>query len=303
MLVTRPGEGCAKLPGVTELPGVPRVPRVRTIPLAAVAVLGVSVLMVPVLMVTVLGITALTSCAAQQPGPPQLRVQVLATLPHDKTMYTQGLEIADGMLYESSGRVGESRVRASALSGPAAAGAAVLREAVLPAPLFGEGITVAGSRLWQLTWTSGVAIERDPVTLAERRRVSYHGAGWGLCAEGNRLVMSDGSDRLTFRDPATFARTGQVAVRLGGEPVPDLNELECAAGSVWANVYRTDRILRIDPATGTVTGVVDASGLLDAEQRATADVLNGIAAIPGTDEFLITGKYWPTLLRVRFVPS
>lgn len=239
---------------------------------------------------------------------PRLRVQVLATLPHDTTMYTQGLEIADGMLYEASGLVGQSRVRTSALAGatrsPAAGSPeAVLREVALPAPLFGEGLTVADDRLWQLTWTNEVAIERDPATLAERRRVPYQGEGWGLCNDGSWLVMSDGSDRLTFRDPVTFAPTGQVAVRLDGEPVPRLNELECIDGVVWANVYQTDRIMRIDPTTGTVTGVVDAPDLLDAEQQAAADVLNGIAAIPGTDEFLITGKNWPTMFRVRFVPS
>ncbi|MGH3930217.1 MAG: glutaminyl-peptide cyclotransferase [Pseudonocardiaceae bacterium] len=231
---------------------------------------------------------------------PRLRVQVLATLPHDATMYTQGLEIADGVLYEGSGQVGQSRVRTTALAG---APYAVLREVALPAPLFGEGLTVAGDRLWQLTWTNEVAIERDPATLVERRRVAYQGEGWGLCNDGSRLVMSDGSDRLTFRDPVTFAPTGQVAVRLDGDPVPQLNELDCTDGVVWANVYQTDRIMRIDPANGTVTGVVDATGLLTAEQRADTDVLNGIAAIPGTDEFLITGKYWPTLFRVRFVPS
>ncbi|MGH4014423.1 MAG: glutaminyl-peptide cyclotransferase [Pseudonocardiaceae bacterium] len=241
----------------------------------------------------------LPGCGPGQSGVESLRVQVLATLPHDETMYTQGLEIADGVLYEGSGRVGQSRVRAMELSAPGS----VLQETTLPAPLFGEGITVAGTRLWQLTWTDGMAIERDPETLAERRRVPYQGEGWGLCHDGDRLVMSDGSDRLTFRDPVTFARTGQVAVRLDGEPVRQLNELECAGAAVWANVYLTDRILRIDPATGSVTGEVDAAGLLSAPQRATADVLNGIAAIPGTDEFLITGKNWPALFRVRFVPS
>jgi glutaminyl-peptide cyclotransferase len=228
----------------------------------------------------------------------KLRVQVLAVLPHDPTMYTEGLEIHNGVLYESSGLVGQSRIRTVAL-----AGHSVLREARLPAPLFGEGITIAGARLWQLTWVNGVAVERDPVTLAQRRQVSYRGQGWGLCYDGRRLVMSDGSDRLTFRDPASFAVSGQVAVRLNGEPVRQLNELECTPGAVWANVFTSDRIVRIDPGTGAVTGVVDASGLLGSRPRAEGDVLNGIAAIPGTDEFLLTGKHWPTLFRVRFVPS
>jgi glutaminyl-peptide cyclotransferase len=253
--------------------------------------------MAAVLATAVLTAAGLAGCTWEQSAVQQLRVQVLATLPHDTTMYTEGLEIRDGMLYETSGLVGQSRVRATALSS-----STTLHEATLPAPLFGEGLTVTGDRLWQLTWTNGVAFERDPATLAERRQVTYQGEGWGLCHDGDRLVMSDGSDRLTFRDPVTFAPSGQVAVRLDGEPVRQLNELECAGGVVWANVYQTDRILRIDPRTGTVTGVVDASGLLSAQQRATADVLNGIAAIPGTDEFFITGKNWPALFRVRFVP-
>jgi glutaminyl-peptide cyclotransferase len=229
----------------------------------------------------------------------QLRVQILAVLPHDTTMYTEGLEIHDGVLYESSGLSGQSRVRATAL-----ASIAMLREATLPAPLFGEGITVTGDRLWQLTWTSGMAIERDPATLAQRRRVTYPGQGWGLCNDGHRLVMSDGSDWLTFRDPVTFAPSGRLQVRLDGEPVRKLNELDCTDGSViWANVFETDTIVRINPSTGAVTGVVDASGLLHTQPQSPGDVLNGIAAVPGTDEFLITGKHWPSLFQVRFVPS
>ncbi|MGH8922298.1 MAG: glutaminyl-peptide cyclotransferase [Actinomycetes bacterium] len=253
------------------------------------------------LIAAVIATVALAGCGqlfSRQSAAQQLRVEVLATLPHDPTMYTQGLEIRNGVLYEGSGQVGQSRVRATALSSTV-----TLHEATLPASLFGEGLTLAGPRLWQLTWKDGLAFERDPVTLAQRRQVTYQGEGWGLCYDGNRLVMSDGSDQLTFRDPVTFAPAGQVTVRLDGEPVRQLNELECASGVVWANVYQTDRILRIDPVTGTVTGVVDATGLLSAPQQATADVLNGIAAIPGTGEFLITGKNWPSLFRVRFVPS
>ncbi len=229
-------------------------------------------------------------------------MQVLATLPHDTTMYTEGLEIHNGVLYEGSGLIGQSRLRANAWPGTGLAGGAQ-REVTLPDPLFGEGLTVTDDRVWQLTWTNGVAIERDPATLAQRRQVEYQGEGWGLCHDGHRLVMSNGSDRLTFRDPATFAPSGRVDVRLGGKNVSQLNELECAGGVIWANVYQTDRIMRINPSTGTVTGVVDASGLGGSQPRSNGDVLNGIAAIPGTDEFLITGKRWPSLYRVRFVPQ
>ncbi|HET9255965.1 MAG TPA: glutaminyl-peptide cyclotransferase [Pseudonocardiaceae bacterium] len=245
----------------------------------------------------------LVSCSQSPPPPPaqRLRVEVLAILPHDRIMYTEGLEIHDGLLYEGSGLDGQSRLRATAF-GDTAASDAPQREVSLPTPLFGEGITVAGTRLWQLTWRNGIAIERDPATLAQRRQVRFQGEGWGLCHDGRRLVMSDGTDRLTFRDPATFAPVGEVRVRLGDEPVRKINELECAGGVVWANVYQTYRILRIDPVTGTVTGVANASGLPGPPlPSAPGDVLNGIAAIPGTDEFLITGKHWPSLFRVRFV--
>lgn len=240
----------------------------------------------------------LAGCGGAEPVAPTWRVQVLGTLPHDPTMFTQGLEIHGDTLYESSGLVGHSRVRAVALHA-----AARPVEAALPMPLFGEGITVARGRLWQLTWQNGIAVERDPVTLAERGRVRYRGEGWGLCYDGTRLVMSDGTDRLTFRDPVTFAPTGTVAVRLDGRPLAALNELECAGGNVWANVWMSERIARIDPRSGQVTAMVDAAGLLTPAQRADADVLNGIAAIPGTDQFLVTGKDWPTVFRVRFVPS
>ncbi|MTD56647.1 glutaminyl-peptide cyclotransferase [Amycolatopsis pithecellobii] len=246
-------------------------------------------------------VTALTACAAsapQAPGSvPRLRVQVVATLPHDTSAFTEGLELADGLLYEGTGLSGRSEVRA----GPP--GATPTVRAALPAPFFGEGITVVGTKLWQLTWQDGIAIERDARTLAELRRVGYQGEGWGLCHQQDRLVMSNGSDKLTFRDPVSFAPLGTVTVHAGNQTFDQLNELECVGDTVYANVWQTDTILRIDPATGTVTGRIDASGLLTDAQRRQADVLNGIAAVPGTDEFLVTGKLWPVLFRVKFVPS
>jgi glutamine cyclotransferase len=230
-----------------------------------------------------------------------LRVQVRDTLPHDPRAFTQGLEFRGTTLYESTGLVGHSSVRA----GPP--GKAPVVQAGLPPPLFGEGITLAGGRLWQLTWRDGIAIERDPTTLQERRRVAYRGEGWGLChqhvAGHERLVLSDGTRRLTFRDPATFEATGGIGVHQDGRPVERLNELECAPdGSVYANVYPTDTIVRIDPRNGAVTADIDASALLTASERRRARQLNGIAAVPGTDEFLITGKLWPRSFRVAFVP-
>lgn len=227
-----------------------------------------------------------------------LRARVTRVLPHDARSFTQGLELADGILYEGTGQRGRSLVRAVR---PATG--EVLTQQRLPGRFFGEGITVVDDELWQLTWKAGVAFLRDRSSLHEIRRVHYEGQGWGLCHDGQRLVMSDGSAELTFRDPVTFRRLGSVTVRAGGDPVEELNELECAGGFVWANVWHTDSIVRIDPRSGRVTAVVDASELLPPEARGAAGVLNGIAAVPGTDEFLLTGKSWPHLYRVRFVPA
>ncbi|WP_019883829.1 glutaminyl-peptide cyclotransferase [Streptomyces purpureus] len=247
----------------------------------------------------------LSSAAAGGPTPApdgagHLRVQVLETLPHDASAFTQGLEFAGPVLYESTGLVGRSTVSAGPPGRPAS-----VRKA-LGGGLFGEGITVVGDRLWQLTWKDGVAIERDRATLTERRRVAFSGEGWGLCHQRGaaRLVVSDGSSRLTFRDRDTFAVTGHVNVTLDGTPLGRLNELECTPdGAVWANVFPRDTIVRVDPDTGAVTATVDAADLFPAHRRPSRKaVLNGIAAVPGTDEFVVTGKLWPHLFRVRFIP-
>ncbi|MEV0412980.1 glutaminyl-peptide cyclotransferase [Streptomyces sp. NPDC050448] len=228
-----------------------------------------------------------------------LRVKVLKTLPHDPQAFTQGLEMAGDTLYEGTGISGRSSVRA----GPPGKKPTV--RAALPAPLFGEGITVLGRTLWQLTWRNRTAIERDAKTLAELRRVPYPDDGWGVCLQRarHRLVTSDGSSRLTFRDPGTLAKTGEVTVTEGGRPVTELNELECVGAAVYANVLFTNRIVRIDPATGAVTASIDASGLLRDDELVPGSTLNGIAAVPGTDQFLITGKFWPAMFRVVLVPA
>lgn len=228
-----------------------------------------------------------------------LRAEVRDVLPHDPRAFTQGLEFRGGTLYESTGLVGRSSVRSGLPGKPP------LIHAALPAPLFAEGITLSGDRLWQLTWRNGIAIERDPTTLAERRRITYQHEGWGLChrriAGREQLVMSDGTDRLTFRSPDTFKATGGIDVHHDGKPVTHLNELECASdGSIYANVHPTDTIVRIDPQTGAVTAHIDAAGLLTPSERRRAGVLNGIAAVPGTNQFMITGKLWPHMFKVTF---
>jgi glutaminyl-peptide cyclotransferase len=235
-----------------------------------------------------------------------MRADVIESIPHDPRAFTQGLELVDGVLYEGTGLEGESTIRTvDPETGD------VRKSADLPADMFGEGITVVGDTIWQITWQDGVAIERDRATLAERGRATYDGEGWGLCHDegGDRLIMSDGTDRLTYRNVTSFAEEGDIRVRDGdGEPVTQLNELECVPDQdgrvqVYANIWQTDRIVRIDPRSGRVTATVDLAGLLPEEDRAGADVLNGIAAVDGTDEFLVTGKLWPTMFRVRFVTA
>ncbi|GAA5066067.1 hypothetical protein GCM10023318_53860 [Nocardia callitridis] len=197
---------------------------------------------------------------------------------------------------------GESSVGASSFRAEPTEPNAPLARAELPAPYFGEGVTSAQGTLWQLTWQNHVAIARDPITLAERRRVAFDGEGWGLCTRGASLVMSNGTDTLTFRDPVSFAPTGSVT--LTSHQGARLNELDCAEdGSVYANDWPTETILRIDPESGAVLAVIDARGLLTPAERQGTDVLNGIAQIPGTDRFLLTGKYWPKMFEVRFVPA
>ncbi|MCO1656811.1 glutaminyl-peptide cyclotransferase [Pseudonocardia humida] len=240
----------------------------------------------------------LCGCAAAPDpgGVPVLRPEVLAEVPHDTAAFTQGFEFDGDALYEGTGLAGLSQLREL---DPATGD--VRRSVPVPDGMFGEGITVVDDRIWQLTWRDGVAIEWDKATFALRREVAVDGEGWGLCRDGDRLVRSDGTDRLRFHDPATFAETGSVAVTRDGAPVDELNELECVDGRVWANVWQSDEIVRIDPADGVVDAVVDATGLLPDDRRDGADVLNGIAHAGG-DEYLLTGKLWPTAFRVRLDP-
>ena len=238
-----------------------------------------------------------TAASAAAPEVPVLRAEVLAEVPHDPSAFTQGLQLDRGVLYEGTGLQGRSQLRElDPETGE------VERAVPLPGQLFGEGIAVTGNSVWQLTWRDGVVLEWDRATLALRRQLPLTGEGWGLCSDGTRLVRSDGSDRLYFHDPGTFAETGSVAVTLREAPVTRLNELECVGGEVWANVWQTDELVRIDPDTGAVTAVVNAAGLLDPAQRSGPDAtLNGIAAL-GDDEYLLTGKLWPVSFRVRFTP-
>lgn len=235
------------------------------------------------------------------PTPPaeRLKVEVVATHPHDPEAYTQGLLWHDGALYESTGQYGSSSLRRVKLET-----GEVTRFTPLPQGFFGEGLALVDDRLIQLTWREEKAFVYRLSSFDKLAELRYEGEGWGLCYDGRRLVMSDGSSRLRFRDPATLAVQGEVEVKLDGAPLFNLNELECLDGAVYANVWTEDRIVRIDPASGRVTAVVDASGLLTAEEKAAGtEVLNGIAWHPEKKVFLLTGKLWPRLFEARFVPA
>ena len=224
--------------------------------------------------------------------------RVVNSFPHDTTAFTQGLEMNDGVLVESLGLYGESgRRRVVPSTGE------VSTSVSLPPELFGAGITVVDDLLIQLTWQAGIAILADPTTLQELDRRSYEGQGWGLCHLGDGvLAMTDGSDQLIFRNADTFETTGSVQVTLDGEPLDQLNELECVNGRVWANVWLSNEIVQIDPDTGVVMQRVDASSLVPGDV-APDDVLNGIAFNPDSDTFFITGKRWSVLYEVDLGPT
>lgn len=230
------------------------------------------------------------------PQPARGSVELVRTLPHDPALFTQGLQVVGEEVYESTGRYGSSVVQRRPLEG---GDPTVTVD--MAGDEFGEGLAVTPDTLWTLTWRNGVAHNRDPDTLEVRSEVPYEGEGWGLCFDGTALVMSDGSDTLTFRDPVSFEPTGSVSVSSGGTPVTRLNELECADGSILANVWMTDELVRIDPATGQVTAVYDAAQLEQPRPGDPDAVLNGIAALPGSENVLITGKLWQNMYEVRLV--
>jgi len=227
------------------------------------------------------------------PAPVRLGVRVLRSFEHDPEAYTQGLLWHDGSLIESAGRYGQSTLRRWQPADPTS-----VEQRSLAPHLFAEGLARVADRLIQLTWREHVAIVWDLETLLERQRFDYRGEGWGLAWDGNRLVMSDGSARLLLRDPQTFAVTGRIDVHTRGRPLEGLNELEIAEGWIYANVYETEQIVRIDPTDGHVAAIIDAGSLRQPWPR--AEVLNGIAYNPDTETFYLTGKLWPQVFEVVF---
>ena len=234
--------------------------------------------------------------APRVPFSPQTPVDTareVRSWPHDRQAFTQGLLVHDGTLYESTGLEGKSSVRHVRLET-----GEVLRRADIPAPYFGEGIGIVGDRLYQLTWKSQKGFVYDARTLAVVDSFTYRGEGWSLTTDDSLLYMSDGSSRLRVVDPDGFRELRTIAVTEAGQPVYYLNELEWVDGEIWANVWMTQLIARIDPATGNVVGWVDVGGLLTAQEAASVDVTNGIAWDRANDRVLVTGKYWPKIVEI-----
>lgn len=237
----------------------------------------------------------------QSPVPPtssieQLRVRVVAKYPHARDAFTQGLLWHDGAMYESTGRYGQSSLRRVRLED-----GEVLAERGLDPTFFGEGLALVDDRLVQLTWRSGVAVVSDVASLEQQGLLHYPGEGWGLCFDGTALVMSDGSSILELRDPEDMELLREMTVWRGDRAVRKLNELECVGDDIYANVWQSNEIVRIDAKTGRVNAVIDASGLLTPAESVRADVLNGIAYKPDTDTFLLTGKLWPHVFEVELI--
>ncbi|MBB6099264.1 glutamine cyclotransferase [Deinobacterium chartae] len=258
-------------------------------------------------LLSLLALTLAPACGAQTTASvPVYGYRIVKSYPHDPKAFTQGLLYDAGYLFEGTGQYGQSQLRRVELrSGK------VLQKRDLPADVFGEGLAKVSNRLIQLSWTNRRGFVWDAKTFAPLHEFTHDTEGWGLTSDGRRLILSDGSDTLYFLDPQTYKVTGRVRVRDGGKPVDQLNELEYIDGEVWANVWQTDRIARIDPASGRVTAWVDLSGL---RQTALAGVLssmsfdefnnavlNGIAYDPQGKRLFVTGKLWPRLYHIELV--
>ncbi len=230
---------------------------------------------------------------------PVYTYHVINTYLHDPTAFTQGLVYADSILYEGTGLNGASTVRKVDLNT-----GQVIAKRSIPSNYFGEGIAIFNNKIYQLTWQSGTCFVYDKNTLDPIKQFSYSTEGWGLTHDGKQLIMSDGTSTLYFRDPDTFAETGRIEVTGDAGPVRNLNELEYIDGEIYANIWQTDRIARINPKTGKVTAWIDLSGILLPEDRLNrVDVLNGIAYDASTKRLFVTGKWWPKVFEIKLIPK
>lgn len=249
---------------------------------------------------TTKAVTTSASKAATRPSSVKhYGFRVVAEMPHSTDSYTQGLEWHEGVFYEGTGLNGHSRLM---IVNPATGEAT--KSVSLSRRHFGEGITILGEKIYQLTWTSGKLFLYDKNTLRSLGELSYSGEGWGLTNDGQRLYMSDGTNRITVRNPKDFAIERTIEVKMGGRSVRYLNELEWIEGEIWANIYLTDTIVRINPDTGEVVGVVDLTDLQSPTDRTfNTDVLNGIAWDASTKRLFVTGKNWNKIYQIELTEN
>ena len=228
---------------------------------------------------------------------PTYTYQIVKHWPHDTASFTEGLVYADGSLYESDGLNGKSSVRIVDLET-----GNVKKETDLAAEYFGEGLTILNGKLYQLTWQNQKGFVYDQNSLALLGEFSYIDQGWGLTQDGQSLIMSDGTDTINFLDSQTFKVKKTIQVLDHGTPLVNINELETVKGEIYANIWHTDKIVRIDPADGAILGWIDLSGLRpQATQDDNEAVLNGIAYDAAGDRLFVTGKRWPALFEIRLV--
>ena len=223
--------------------------------------------------------------------------EVVAEHPHLRTSYTQGLQFVDGEIWEGTGEYGRSQLLRTDL-----ASGKVLQSKKLSKEEFGEGITILGDKIYQLTWLNGKMHIYDKATLRHLTTHTYKGEGWGLTSDGEKLYMSDGTNYIRVLNPETLAQERRFGVTMRGESLQYLNELEWIDGKIWANVYTTDHIVIINPENGVVEGVVNLSGILpDKERDHKTDVLNGIAYDKATKRIFVTGKNWSKLYEIKLI--
>ena len=245
-----------------------------------------------------LGAAVFAACASAQAAIPVYAFMVKHSYPHDTKAFTQGLYIKDGALFESTGMKGESSIRRVQLET-----GRVLQKKDIAAEYFGEGIAPVGNDIVALTWTSKQGFVFDAKTFTLKRKFSYSGEGWGLTSHGNDVYMSDGTAAIRVLDGATLTEKRRIQVTADGKPITMLNELEWVEGQIFANVWGSDVIARIDPASGNVVGWIDLTGLADKSWPAmgTDDVLNGIAYDASRKRLFVTGKHWPKLFEIELV--
>jgi glutaminyl-peptide cyclotransferase len=246
-------------------------------------------------------LAVLASCAcgpAAPAGVPEYGYQVVHAYPHDREAFTQGLLYLDGFLYESTGLEFQSSIRKVRIET-----GEVVQRFNIPQQYFGEGIINWKDRLIELTYKTQVGFVYDLGTFKLQKQFEYPGEGWGLAQDGKRIIMSDGTHELRFWDPETLKETGRLSVTDDGQPVKNLNELEWIKGEIYANIWGTEKIARIDPASGKVVGWINLAGLLEPADRKNSqpDVLNGIAYDAEHDRLFVTGKKWPKLFEIKLV--